>query len=374
MRLDPIRYPYTVAAAALAVAAATAVLVPSASAQTFPRPAHFARAEGPTGDTAVIGDTQSFGRLLQVHGDLNGANGTIRSLGFRLDHGASAPTYTVLVEVWCSTARSTAVQPHAQFDMNHGQDKARTVALKMVRFPAAERRIPVVTGFTHVIPFDTPFVFGGQGPLCWEVVLHGTSTLVPVQFDAVAGSDASPQPLQVRVGQGCRTAGSNYAQPFRLASTPTVDWQQLTLQVGLNASAGPPSQLAALLFGLRFDAFGAAPLPFDIPGSAMAPSRLCQLHVAPGVTMATLIKNDGSLPLQLQSFVGPYMLGIDLGFQLLAQDSGANASGIVTSDAVALHFVTPYPLQPLGQVVAQGSLAGSGAAQAHTGLVTAVEY
>ena len=375
MRLDPTRSRATAAVVvpiAILTLAATA-LAPQATAQTRPSPAHFARAEGPTSDTAVIGDTQPFGRLLQVHDDLSGANGTIQSLGFRLDDGVSAPTFTILVDVWCSTARTQAAQPHAQFDQNHGTDKSRTVAFKMVRFPAAQRQIPFVDAFTHVIPFDTPFVFGGQGPLCWEVLLHGTTTLAPVQLDAVAGSDGSPMPVQAQVSHGCRTAGTSYASPFRLVCKPTLDWKQLTLDVALDGSGGPPSQLAVLMAGLRYHSFGGVPLPFEIPGSPTAPSQACRVHVAPELTLATLMKSDGSLPLVLRSFLGPYVLCVDLGFQLLARDSGANPWGLVTSDTVGLRFLTPYPLQPIGQVIA-GAHTATGAAQANTGLITAVQY
>src|SRR5688500_10201920 len=89
------------------------------TAQSIVSPTHFTNAEGNSYSADGLGTAGTPNRYLELHGDLEGTPTTFARISFRRDgesiNTAPVPAYTVLCDVFLSTAASTTAAPNANF-------------------------------------------------------------------------------------------------------------------------------------------------------------------------------------------------------------------------------------------------------------------
>ena len=87
--------------------------------------------------------------------------------------------------------------------------------------------------FTYVVTFTNPFVYAGNGPLCWDMRISNRSSGASFLLD-YAQTSTNPAPTIVPFGAGCKATGVTSRMTLAAtgaASMPTNDsaalWQQL---------------------------------------------------------------------------------------------------------------------------------------------------
>ncbi|MBK8979656.1 MAG: hypothetical protein IPM29_27470 [Planctomycetes bacterium] len=299
-------------------------------------------------------------RWLQVHDDLRGQPMTVRSLSFRLEEalsGSPIPAFQLNADLWMSTAVTTATAPSSTFALNHGADRTQVLArTQIVQFPAMTVSTPL-PGFEYRIPLATPFVFGGQGPLAWEAQVQSTTSFV--SFDAVLGSQTNPRPFERELGDGCVRSGG--ALGMSLFGYSTVSWSSGAMTNNYSVSLAPTGATPVLMIGLGY-------APIVLPGTASGASGPCTLATVPVNVLPMANPTRYALPLALS----PAFHGAILTSQAFALDPGANALGVVSSNAFTQVFAAPYGPAPVGRVSSSSASSATGLAFANTGLVIGV--
>ncbi|MCC6671751.1 MAG: hypothetical protein IT458_11860 [Planctomycetes bacterium] len=354
-----------------AAAAVTALLATFASAQRVVSPSHFAATEGNSSGTYGLGDSNPFVRYLQIHDDLQGQARTIQGLSLRaegLSQGAVA-AFSVQYSLTMSTATTRAANPAPAFDVNHGTDKATVAAGQIVNLPMR----PVGNmprEFEFRLPLQTPFVFAGSGPLCFDLTIMTRSNTSTVSFDGVRDSNTRPSLLTRTIGTGCRPSGRT--SNVTLSGSSTADWTKGSLTLSYTATAMNAGSPAVLSLGLSNTSIGGLPLPLELPGTTGFPSRTCYLYQDALVLLPLFVTGTGTANLGIGLGLNPGMNGDDVFAQVFVADAAANALGAVTSNLYQHHVVAPFGPVPVGHVVQQGA-GGTPKAVANQGAVVAFD-
>lgn len=148
----------------------------------------------------------------------------------------------------------------------------------------------------------------------------------PGQPAATGRGQLLPHPRPATIGRGCRNAAGDRA---RLAApTPFV----LTGSLALAGYGFPANSVATLHLGGPT----ATRHPIDL---AVIGMRHCHLAVTPiGLELTVPTFPDGGLSVFMTVPLAPPLLGLELFVQGIAIDPGANALGVITSNALATAF------------------------------------
>ncbi|MGE0144781.1 MAG: hypothetical protein AB7T19_15965 [Planctomycetota bacterium] len=343
-------------------------------AQSVVHPTHHTAAEGLTGNVQPLGSGTTPARVLQIHDGLPA--GSIRGMALRLDstHTAAVAGFSAFVEVHMSTAVTTPGAPNANFDANHGADRTVVLPPRVVQFPSVEHGV-LPKPFTHALTFTTPFNYTASGPLCWEIRITSRSTTASFSLDQ-ATANGNPAPVATNFGTGCAVSGNT--QRMTLNGSGFANWSAGTMQFSYLGSSLPRSSVVFLNFGVSTTSFSGLPLPFELPGSASAPSGACTVYHDIVSQLPVFTSASGSLVsgTNLAITVGPALHGANLFSQVMALDSSANAFGVVTSNAVQHHIVAPLPTGSVGvgMVDRTGSSLPTGTVAANRGAIVRFDY
>jgi hypothetical protein len=324
---------------------ATLLVSTAALAQGAVSPAAFATAEGNAGHSYAFGAVGLDG-YLAVHDDMAGRPQTIHSIKLRLDGQQALPSADIhfRVDVLMSTAATTSATISRVFADNHGND-AQWVGQNVdvfLRQPA--NTLP--RRFELTIPLTTPFVFGGQGPLCWEVTMVSQLGTQAFDLDWVSSSSINSRSYELNNGTGCRAF--NAGLPAHVSTLHRTDATGRLTGIDVFGANFPPFDFAAMLLGDN-QSFSGVPLPFAIPGTAQGLSGLCTLYVGPFVIVPVVTSNIGLVQVPLSM---PAVLpnGASLFAQCVGHDELANSARVIASDMVQMNFVAPHAAQPLSSV------------------------
>lgn len=345
------------AASFLAVCALTS----GAAAQGFVSPAHFTATGGNTALLAGLGESSTPTRYLQVHDDLVGAPRVIQGLAPRREKATSTlpvAAYSVVADLWLSSATTSSAAPDANFDANHGADKKRVATFQLFHFPTAAPT-GVVMPFSFQMPFAQPFSYPRSAPLAWEVQVSTRTNNGTVLFDACSGTGTNPQAESAVVGIGCKTTGAT--MPMALSGTSQGKWTSSSLSLSLQGINLPKNALVALTFGASNTLYGNVPLPAAIPGTTGFPSGTCTVSCDWLVQVPVLTTASGTLSQVVGGTVHPGQHGASVFSQIVALDAAANATGVVTSNLLEQQVVAPFGAVPVGRVTPSGATAQSGA-------------
>jgi hypothetical protein len=342
----------------------------SLAAQGIVLPTHFRIAEGNGFSNEGIGATTPV-RHLQIHDAV--AARTVRSLAFRRDaatfNAAVLPAGVVLCDLSVSTSTTNASMPNPVFDQNHGNDRVAVLTATPVQFPATSPG-PIVRPFVFKLPFTTPFNFGGQGAFCWDLRISTRSNLQAMPMDACNNWDANPGALLWNYGTGCKASGQS--QVMSLAGGSAPDWLNLRLTISYQGANLPPSSTAFLCIGVSSENWGPLPLPFLLPGTGSAPSGPCSVTNDHLLLVPTPTTASGTLSASFPIPVNVAHNGVNLFTQALAQDQNANSWGVVLSNSVQHHILTPYTTVPVAEVYGL-STATSGTTRSYQGAIVLLE-
>lgn len=324
-------------------------------------PRLFTRADGPSSDSRPL--SSGTYRWQQVHDDMAGRPGTFSSLGFRVDDARAAlgvTGYTVALNLWVSTAATTAATAVASFDLNHGADR-RLVrpSQSLVNFPAVSGAVPDPRPFEQRIPFTQPFIFVGAGGLCWDVQVLSTSSSQFVTYDYGWSTVSNPRAKLTRVGAGCKATG--YTRAFDLTLSASLDWARGTGTLSHTGIFGPLAGLGGMLLG---GTYSSTPLP----GTGSGVSGVCYLHTDIAFVQPLAI-NSGMVSFTMPLTLTPAMHGVSTLHQLFGLDAAANSLGIVTSNAFAANYTAPIGTLPVTRVSSTSNAATSGLLLRGEGLV-----
>jgi hypothetical protein len=345
------------------------LLAGAATAQAHVSPAIFTRMEGSTWSAAGLGAASAPSRLLQVHDDVPAR--AIAALTFRRDGQTttSYPAVSLLYTLSMSTAATRAAQPSATFDANHGTDRRVVVNNGVVQFPATTHQ-GYAAPFDYRLPLPMPYQHTGTGPLCFDLQVTTSSSNSTMFFDAATGVNANPGGLTELVGRGCRRTATS--SPATMSGSFQPNWPASTMTLALNGSSLPPTTLGLLGLGDSTTQWAGLTLPFELPGTATAPSGPCSLLSSMLITLPQFTNNNGGFSASVSYVPHPSMRGRNFYFQMVAPDAAANAFGLVLSNSVRFHPYAPWTTVPIGSVDAV-TLGGTGTVRANSGQIVAFE-
>jgi len=330
--------------------------------QTLVVPAHFAATEGSRATANGLGTTASPSTILLVLDELQGTPRTIKSVAFRRDGVTSTVFggFTVLVNVFASTAATTGATVSATFADNHGANKTQIAAFAPVSFPATSSS-HYGEPFEYRIPFSQPYAYDGNGPLCLEVQVTSRTNASSVTLD-MASSPSNNPTTQVRsTGTGCKATGHSSAALMN--GSASTKWTTGTVTLSYNGSRLPPSSVILLGVGANKESLGGVPLPLELPGTASAPSGACRIYNDFIVTVPALTTATGSTTLNLPIAVIAAYNGLTAYAQFIAVDAAANNFGVVLTNQVTHHLVAPYTSVPAGWVYSNNTTGPAGTAR-----------
>lgn len=348
-------------------------LVASTAAQIV-SPRHFTRVEGNGESYDPLTSNQSLFRYQQVHDDLVGTARSIASLGFRLSDSNVTQAMNIQAALTLSEAAAgiSATNLSTNFAANHGANR--------VDFPSGPQSFPTVgyaagvdlwpRQFTHRLMLPTPYAYSGARPLVWEIQITARqNTGARGPLDVAFGSATNPNPWFVvysnrtcRIGTGFNPVALNYGD--------APNWANGNLAVSLSARYLAPNQPAVVSLGVSNTSFAGLPLPYELPGSATAPSGPCVLAASMDLAFGGTATATGVFP--------PYLLNLPLQanangrrlfFQAVGLAPGANPAGLVTSDAAYVQIVAPFAPVPVGTVALAGQLGATGSVTRNSGLI-----
>jgi hypothetical protein len=352
-----------------------ACLAATVTAQTVVSPVAWTDVESNGGNAFPFGSSSVPYRYLNVHDDMVGRPGSIQSLALRRSGTTSTtviPAFSVVLDTFLSSASTTGATVDATFANNHGPDLTQVTTNRTVNFPATGTGL-LPYPFAYVIPFDTPFAFGGGGPLAWEVqILQRISQPSALFHDSVSGPSPNPSMVASRYGTGCVATGETDA--FGLTGGSANQWTLGQLAMSATTRDGPPNGAALLLVGFDPTQWAGLPLPIQLPNTASGTSGPCYLQ-APGIAqLPGNLSNSGSYTFRISTAATPLLNGVLLYSQAVALDLAANPFGIISTNGVNHQIVAPYGAQPGGRVYASSGLGATGIADAGQTLVVQFTY
>lgn len=234
---------------------------------------------------------------------------TVLGLGFRPDPGQSAAAKTVDLEVHVGTLPGQVTALRDEFARNRGTDFSQVFQRRKLSLPAFAPTTGLAFGVK--IPFDNGFAYDPmKGSFLVETVVHDQPR-GSYELDATYLCES---PLSKVGPAGCGALGLD-------SETPQVMWGQ---PVNLRVLHAWPQALTILLLGTP------AQEPLEL-GFAGAPGCHLSLDILAAPRLAAdqigVATYDFRLP------TDPRLLGAAVDVQGVAQDPGANALGLVSSQA-----------------------------------------
>lgn len=301
-------------------------------------PAYYAAFEGNAATSYPF--TLQQQRFQQAHGDLRGAARAFRSLSFRRDGVALAPTLgvarTLDMEAW--GAHTDLLTFSTTFQSNYAAPAAVILSRRQVslpdRTPPPDRR-PMPWDVT--ITFDQPYAYDGLRDFLWEVRVH-SSTALPIEsyFSDAALPDDNVPATQNALGRGCNIDRQNPLHVMLLHGGAYLH-RGGTLTANWYVQDGPfRAPAAAFLLGARN-------LDLPIPG-------LCGARLYPDATVtlppAAPVDNWGRF--RTQDVVVPWSVAL-AGGRLYAQAvaSDTNQAPLPLAASNGLETVLPPGLPPV---------------------------
>lgn len=271
---------------------------------------------------------------------------TITSLAFRPEGGLAAVTKPVDCEVRLSTMPGGLLALSADFAGNRGADETLVLTRQ-------QRTLPNVlagaapSAFLPAWPLQVPFHYNpAQGSLLVEVIVHGQ----PPGAYALDVTYACDSPEVLLGPAACQPPG---ALPLRVESATTqVMWGRPWVVRVLDA---PPGVLTTLVLGSREQGvWSGFQLPQDLAPFG-APG--CWLSIDVVTSVFGFAAGDGSVQFPFVVPNLPAAIGSWFRFQAGALVPGANALGVITSQAKKVEVCG---WEPVGRVWASGLAASSG--------------
>ena len=346
-------------------------LVPGLVAQGIVAPAHFANAEAGASSTHGIGTRTAPSVYLGIYEDMQGVAASISGVSFRRDGGVSSKTTylpaTMVVDIWVSTAATTAGSPDPTFADNHGPDKTKVASSALAQCPAVPPS-GAASPFDYRFPFSAPYAWNGAGPLCVEIRILARTNTQSYHLDWIQkASDNNPTIFRREFGTSCKASGQ--AVNMRLSGLASSNWPGNSGTLIYSASVMPPNTLVSTLIGSDNQSLGGLPLPFELPGTSLGSSGPCFLQsnvviTLPGVTDAT-----GRMTLNVGFAPSPLFNGLSLFGSVAALDFNANSLGVITTNGVEHHLLAPYASSRVGSVYNTGALGPTGTVQPGAGYV-----
>lgn len=149
-----------------------------------------------------------------------------------------------------------------------------------------------------------------------------------------------------------------------------MSWSTASGTLTLNGTNAPVNAPSFHIVGTSLTTWGSIPLPFELPGTASAPSGSCFVHTDIALTLGANASATGALTSSVPVPAQPYLNGATVYSQWASLDPAANSFGVVSSPVVGHNWVAPTPVPPLVRVFLSGSLAANGNLGPNTGLVT----
>jgi hypothetical protein len=340
----------------LAVVFAACGLLPAQS--LLVAPGSHAALEG-TGSTNVPFGRSTPTRVQYVYDAmLFAAPATITAIAFRLDGLTAAAAKAVDCELRLSTLPSSLVGVSADFAANRGADETVVLPRQIVTLPAGTA-VGAPNAFLPPIPLATPFAYNpAQGGLVLEIVVHGQP---PGAYTLDATYVCSSPDLPV----GPTSCVGSNGLPLRVASSsPQVMWGQPWTPLATQAQ---PGALVVLALGTMENGnWAGLPLPFDLQPVG-APG--CWLSIDVAGSWAGVAASNGACAFPFTLPNTPAAIGAWLRFQAAAFDAGANALGLVTSQAQKAQVCG---FEPVARVWSGGVTATTGARE--TGVAAVVRF
>lgn len=271
---------------------------------------------------------------------------TITGVAFRLDGGATAASKQVDCEIWLGTAAPALVALSPDFATNRGGDLTVVLPRQTITLPA-QPTSGSPGPWTQSIPLTTPFPWNpANGGLLLEVVVH-QQTPGAYALDTTYVCD-SPE-LTIGPAACVPAVGA----PLRVESATTqVIWGRPWVARVL---AAEPGSLVTLVLGQSETGvvMGQA-LPVDL-GFLGAPHCFVSIDIAGSFFAVAQIDGTATFPFAIPNL--PSAVGVEIRYQAGELRVGANALGIVTSQA---HKVAVCGWEPVGRVWAGGLAATAG--------------
>jgi hypothetical protein len=265
---------------------------------------------------------------------------TIQSLALRIDGGATAAAKVVDVEIRMSTMPGTVLALSADFAQNRGLDETTVLPQQLLTLPA-HTTIASPNSFAPPIQLAVPFAYDpALGSLLIEIIVYGQPPgAYPLDITYVCDSPEVP------IGPvACAQPGG---PPLRVESSTTqVMWGRPWVARVLDA---PPGALVTLGLGtVESGPWGGFVLPQDL-GLLGAPGCFVSIDIAG--SLFSVAAGDGSAAFPFVIPNTPAAIGYWIRFQGGAVVPGANALGIITSQA---RKVQVCGWEPVGRVWASG--------------------
>lgn len=330
-------------------------------------PRYHRRAEGLSSNVFPFGNTTVPFRYAQIHDDVPAM--TVSGLGFRTNAVLATvyASHSVTLDAWASTAVSNAAGMGVAFDNNHGANKLQVITNRTYNHPASDPSF-VPSPFHLQYPFDVPFMHAGTGSICWEVQVTAKTQASSVTHDAFGALSSNPA-LQVgRGGVGCRSTGASAA--MTIGGNSTMNWPAGTGALSVTCSNALANGAGLHVLGFDRTSWAGLPLPFELPGSATAPSGRCYLYTDVMLNAPVSASATGAVTSSMNVPATANLNGTTTLSQVWMIDPAANAFGLVTSPMLVHNFVAPTPNPPAARLYLSGSLGASGTVSTTSGLVT----
>ncbi len=270
----------------------------------------------------------------------------ITALSFRADGMSVALQKQVDCEIRLSTAPLSLTQTSATFAQNRGVDETIVIGRRILTLPASGAAAQP-SPFLSAIPLDVPFGYDpALGGLCVEIVVYQQPPgAYPLDATYVCSS-----PEQFVGPAACQPQNGT---PLRVESASSgLLWGRPWLVRTLDA---PPGSLVVLaLGGSETGTWNGAQLPVDLT-PAGAPGCFVSIDITDTFFQQTL--GDGTAAFGFQVPNDPRLTGAWIRFQAGALVNGANALGVLTSQAKKVEVCG---FEPVARVWATGTAATDG--------------
>ncbi|MCA8974537.1 MAG: hypothetical protein KDC98_07430 [Planctomycetes bacterium] len=271
---------------------------------------------------------------------------TITGLAFRIDGGAQASQKVVDLEIRMSTMAGGVLQLGVDFAQNRGLDQTIVLPRQILTLPT-HSAIAAPNSFLAPLVLSTPFAFDpAMGSLCVELVVHGQ----PPGTYSLDLTYVCTSPVSTIGPAGCPQPGNT---PLRVESSTTqVMWGRPWVARVLDAS---PGAFVALTLGtIESGPWSGFVLPQDL---AILGAPSCFLSIDVASSFFGFAAGDGSATFPFVMPNNPAVVGFWIRYQGAATSPGANALGLVTSQA---QKVQVCGWEPVGRLWSSGITAATG--------------
>ncbi|MFO1078749.1 MAG: hypothetical protein U1E73_13590 [Planctomycetota bacterium] len=271
---------------------------------------------------------------------------TITAIALRADGGATVAAKVVDCELRMSTMPGGVLGLSSDFASNRGPDETVVLARQLLSLPA-QATAATPNPFLPPIALGTPFAYDpAHGCLCLEVVVFGQPPGV-YALDLTYACDSPMVPI------GPPSCPQSSTMALRVESSTTqVMWGRPWVARVLDAAPG--AMVTLVLGSIENGPWSGFVLPQDL---AVIGAPGCYLSIDIGTSFFGTAAGDGSAVFPFVIPNVPWALGSWIRFQGGALDAGANALGIVTSQA---QKVQVCGWEPVGRLWASGTAATSG--------------